>query len=63
MSKQAMGKHNVSIIEYPSGKFGFVGSLPESLTVTITNKAGQVVQISRIVNTQEQAEQILAHAD
>lgn len=52
--------HTISVIKYPSGKYGFVGSLPLELTKTITDQMGKPMQVSKIFDTEEQADLVLA---
>ncbi len=50
------GRKQCTIIKYPSGKYGFVGSLPLSLTTTKRNSIGQEYQASKVFNTEQQAQ-------
>ena len=55
-----MAHYRVSIVQYPSNRYGFVGSLPEPLTRLSTNGIGQVVRVSRSFGTEAEAQQFLA---
>jgi hypothetical protein len=48
--------YKCSIIEYPSGRFGFVGSIPSELCELKTNKIGQEYFASKVYNTRLEAE-------
>lgn len=58
-----MAHYQVSITQYPSGKWGFVGSLPEALTITRKDHLGHLRQVSKITSTKEQAEWLLAQSN
>ena len=53
-------KHKVTIIKYPTGKFGFVGSVPVELLIPAVNHLGQKHMKSPIFTTREAAEKALA---
>ena len=57
-----MPRYQLGLIRYPTGKYGFVGSLPAMLTEPVTTASGDVVHQSRIVDTYEDAARLLAHA-
>ena len=45
----------LSLMRYPTGRWGFVGSIPISLTVEKTNSIGQDFRDSKIYETEERA--------
>ena len=52
-------KHQTSIIQYPTGKFGFVGSIPKNLGYWKKNSIMQDIFVSKVYNTKEEAEREL----
>ena len=57
MNKQSV--HKCSIIQYPNGKFGFVGSIPENLGYWKRNSIQQDIFVSKVYNTRGEAERDL----
>lgn len=53
-------KHKTSILKYPTGKYGFVGEIPESLGTWKENSIGQAIFCSNIYKTREEAELALS---
>ena len=52
-------EHKTSIIKYPTGKFGFVGDVPDSLGTWGKNRLGQAIFNSNVYGTREEAENAL----
>ena len=49
-------KMQLAIIQYPSGRFGFVGSVPAALCVEKKYHLGGTIMASKVYNTREEAE-------
>jgi len=49
------GRYGLNVIKYPSGRFGFVGTLPEMLTEERTQKNGLKYNCSKVFNTENEA--------
>ncbi len=45
----------LNLMQYPTGRWGFVGNIPISLTVLKTNSIGQDFRDSKVYETEEQA--------
>ena len=54
------GKAKTSIIEYPTGRYGFVGSVPMELCRHEKNALHQDIYPSKVYETREEAEKALA---
>ena len=46
--------HNCGLIQYPSGRFGLVGSIPEELAEIKENKIGQKYHGSKVFQTKQE---------
>ena len=52
-------EYKLSIVKYPSGKYGFVGNIPEELCELRKNNIGQEFLASKVFNNKKEITKLL----